>query len=53
MRDESKHQSSSERESDGGVGEGVLLREGREHAEVSKVLNVVVGCSLCGISSHG
>lgn len=34
-------------------GERWLLREGWEHAEVSKVLDVVVGCSLGGISSHG
>jgi len=32
---------------------GGLLREGREHAEVSKVLYVVVGCSLGWISGHG
>lgn len=34
-------------------GQRWLLREGWEHAEVSKVLDVVVGCSLGGISSHG
>ena len=32
---------------------GVLLGEGREHAEVSKVLDVVVGCSLRRVSGHG
>lgn len=32
---------------------GRLLREGREHAEVSEVLDVVVCCSLGGISGHG
>lgn len=50
MRNECKHQSRSERGSDGERGE--LLREGWEHAEVSEVLDVVVGCSLGRISSH-
>lgn len=29
-----------------------LLREWWEHAEVSKVFNVVVGCSLCWVTRH-
>lgn len=51
MRDKCKHQSSFERESDGE--RKLLLREGWEHAEVGKVLNVIVSCPLRGISSHG
>lgn len=54
MTDERKLQSSSERERGRENGApGVLLREGGEHAEVSEVLYVVVGCSLAGISGHG
>lgn len=37
----------------GAGGPFLLLREGGEHAEISEVLNVVVGGSLGGISSHG
>lgn len=51
MREKCKHQSSFERESDGE--KRVLFREGWEHAKVSKVLDVIIGCSLGGISSHG
>lgn len=51
MRDKCKHQSSFERESDGE--KRVLFGEGWEHAKVGKVLDVIVSCSLGGISSHG
>ena len=29
-----------------------LLRKWREHAQVCKIFNVVIGCALCGISGH-